>query len=152
MASRNDIEVLSIVLLIILCSPIDAQEYHDAQDDLNPPLGIIPIRRAWAHWRSGLSHLALVNQRVRVIQAHRQVRAMMHATVLWRIQAGHRSALQMYRDVRWQRPRSYRLWLTGMVDNWNLNSKEDHIREALSWKDQVPCDRILEIMQKASAW
>ena len=43
MASRNDIKVLSIVLLIILCSPIDAQEYHDAQDDSNPPLGIIPI-------------------------------------------------------------------------------------------------------------
>ena len=93
MATRNDIEVLAIVLLAILCSPIDAQEYHDAQDDLNPQLGIIPIRRAWSHWRSGLGHLVLVNQKVRVIQAHRQVRAMMHATVLWRITAGHRSAL-----------------------------------------------------------
>ena len=62
------------------------------------------IRRAWAHWRSGLGHLALVNQNVRVIQAHRQVRAMMHATVLWRIIAGHRSVLEMCRDV----------WLSGL--------------------------------------
>ena len=155
MATRNEIEVLAIVLLAILCSPIDAQEFHrtyyDAQDDLHPPLGIIPIRRAWSHWRSGLGHLALVNQKVRMIQVHRQVRAMMHATVLWRITAGHRSALQLYRDVRWQRPRFYRLWLSEMVDNWNLNSKEDPIREALSWKDQSPCDRILEIMQKNSS-
>ena len=86
MATRNDIDVLAIVLLAILCSPIDAQEshetYYDVQDDLNPPLGIIPIRRAWLHWRSGLGHLALVNQKVRMIQVHRQVRAMMHATVL----------------------------------------------------------------------
>ena len=37
-----------------------------------------------------------------------------------------------------------------MVGNWNLNSKEDHIREVLSWEDQVPCDKILEIMKKAS--
>ena len=38
-----------------------------------------------------------------------------------------------------------------MVDNWNLNSKEDPVREAVSWKDQPHCDRILEIMQKNSS-
>ena len=70
MAKTNDIEVLAIVLLAILCSPIDAQEYHDAQDDLNPPLGIIPIRRAWSQWRNEVWHLALGNQKVRVIQAN----------------------------------------------------------------------------------
>ena len=38
-----------------------------------------------------------------------------------------------------------------MVDNWNLNSKEDPIREVLSCKGQQPCDKILEIMQKTSS-
>ena len=68
MATRNDIEVLAIVLFVILCSPIDAQEFHrtyyDAQDDLHPPLGLIPIRRAWSQWRDEVWHLALGNQKL----------------------------------------------------------------------------------------
>ena len=149
MASKNDYEVLSIVLLVILCSPSDAQEYHDARGD--PPLGIIPIRRAWAHWRAGVNHQALVNQKVQMVQAHRQVRAMMHATVLWRIRVGHISALRMYRDVRWQRQRFHRLWLTEILVTWRHNFKGHPAQEATSWDGQLPCVRITDILQKVSS-